>query len=225
MSTNEIQNARDAKSAPLLVPIFLTLFRGLYCAYMNCAPRAIRTPGLGSRAISSLHCVIVVALAGSFLAGVISETDLLLGRYVTTGYLAHDLWLVLREPELRKMEDIIHHVAFFTVLPGAHLFPYCYARGMLSETSLPFLYTSFFMIKRQRDKQYPKIFAIVSACGLIAFLIFRVVNFTALMPHVYRNHTTPVVIAGAALTGLNYYWFYLLGKKAVQAISGASVTC
>lgn len=219
----EIQDTLDVDGAPdrtpLLVPIFLTLFRGLYCAYMNCAPRSIRTPGLGSRAISSLHCVIVVALAGSFLAGVASETDLLLGRYVTTGYLAHDLWLVLWEPELRKMEDIVHHVAFFTVLPGAHLFPYCYARGMLSETSLPFLYTSYALIKLNRVKTRPILFWSVSILGVVMFFIFRVINFTALMYHVYYNHTVPVIVAGTALTALNYYWFYKLLSKCESAPS------
>jgi hypothetical protein len=211
--------------ASLLILIFLCQFRGMYLIYMSYAPRAIRTPGLGSRVISSLHCAIVVPLAVAYLYGELSEPDLLLGRYVTAGYLAHDLWLVLREPSLCKVEDIVHHIAFLVVLPAAYLYPHYYARGMLAEISLPFLYTSFFMIKTQKDKQYPKIFAAVSACGLITFLVFRVINFTYLMQHIYYHHTWLVVVAAAALTSLNYYWFYLLGGKAIQAISGTSVTC
>jgi hypothetical protein len=196
-----------------LVLMFLCLFRGSYLVYMSCAPRAIRTPGLGSRVVSSLHCIIVVALAGSYLAGAISSPELLVGRYITVGYLSHDLWLVLREPSLRKMEDIVHHVAFFTVLPGAHLYPYYYARGMLAETSLPFLYTSYGLIKLNRVKTMPILFWSVSILGVVMFFVFRVINFTTLMHHVYYNHTWPVIIAGAALTGLNYYWFCKLLTK------------
>ena len=206
-------HAVEQRHPMILILSFLCLFRGMYIAYMQYAPARVRTPGLGSRAISSLHCVIVVALAGVFLVGEIPAPTLLLGRYVTIGYLVHDLTLVLREPSLRKTEDIVHHVAFFIVLPYAHTYPYYYARGMLAETSLPFLYTSFAMIKLNKVKVLPILFWSVSIMGVIMFFLFRVINFTTLMHHVYYNYTWPVIVASATLTALNYFWFYKLLAK------------
>lgn len=192
-------------------------FRSLYQMFIAVAPPAIRTPGFGSRFVSSMHCIIVVIMACLFMAGTISDDSWLWARHITAGYLIHDLDLMWEQPSIRTPADICHHLAFLACLTSAHIDPQLYARGMLSEVSLPFLYTSWCFIKLNRVKVYPRIFWITSIIGAILFFVFRVLNFTQLMWYVWHEHSNVVITAGTMLTVLNYVWFYKLVQKAVQA--------
>lgn len=194
-------------------------FRLAYCAFMDLVPPAVRAPNFGSRFVSSIHCVGIVSLASLYIAGEIADETLLWGRYLSAGYLIHDYTLMIEEPSIRVTEDLVHHIAFLAVLPFAHPFPDMYARGMLSEASLPFLYTSWAIIKLQKLPKYRTAFWVNSIIGVIMFFVFRVVNFTLLMVHVWHHYNALVIVASAAITALNYFWF---GKLLAKALSPAS---
>ena len=226
---------RDLRAIRMIVSFIAAglsfgVFRYIYHDYLAMAPELGQnprcripldacTPEFGSRVVSSLHCVTAVTLAVLYLAGLVSEGYWLLCLNISVGYLVHDLLLVSTEARVRNVNDVIHHVAFITVITFADSYPYQMARGILAETSLPFLYAGWAMLRLQLTHSYKKTFWTCSVVGVLLFFIFRVVNFTQLVYYSYYHASMLVTCAGGALAGLNYYWFAKLVKIALKVPS------
>jgi hypothetical protein len=208
----------------VVVILVILWFRNLYDLFMYWARGPLQTPGFGSRFVSSLHCAILVSGAISYLAGAIGESTWLWGRHVTAGYLVHDFVLMVQQPSIRTKEDLCHHLAFLACLAYAHIDPVMYARGMLAEISLPFLYIGWAIIKLDKVKTRPLMFWVNSIVGVVLFFVFRVLNFTLLMWQIWHAFDSVVILAGAFLTAINYYWFAKLLGKACQSSPTADIS-
>lgn len=144
---------------------------------------------------------------------------------VVAGYIIQDLVMLLPEWKSNK-QDIFHHLSvLFLGFVGTHTMPIIYEilpAFALQELSTPLLNLMWF------GKEYKAIGDAIPAARVrqvfaVLFGIFRAVGFP-LEFYLHRENImtkTPALGYGIVVfCGLQYYWFYLIVRKAIKAAKG-----
>ena len=164
---------------------------------------------------SVIHAKIVVVMSILFLCGLIDSETWIQCLEVTRGYCLYDTIMILYyTPKDRNM--IIHHAMLFfgSYSNFISIYPEQTAFGLLAESTNQYLYLGWLLIKKGKENHWA--FKVNAVLLLSMFLVFRVINFTSLFIFTLQNCSYLEPLAVLPILLLNYYWFYLLLRKALD---------
>lgn len=210
--------------------------------------RSLPTPaaraGWDSRIVSTLHAILIVALAllggADLLADPAHARTLLSLRTsplttaafgVSAGYFIVDLALVLKHPGLGGAPMVAHHLAALSALAvgGTRAEGHLWTLGlMLAEATTPFVNARYFL-----DATGLRAHPLYLANGLAltaSWFVVRVIGFAAFFQQLWAHRADVAALSplcrGLLTTvpvlfyGLNLYWFGLLVKGVAKALGG-----
>ena len=174
-------------------------------------------PKLASLVCSSTHAILITFSSALYLTRRVKLSTYYNLLCISIAYFIFDT-VTLPLYTGGKSETIfmiIHHTAVLLGITAySRKFPCIVAQALLAETSQPFLYTGWFLMKMNlEDTPFCKVMV---AMTLITWAIFRVVSFTIIYRSLYKRRApigeyivfTPVVL-------MSYLWFGKLVMKAI----------
>lgn len=189
--------------------------------YIN-LPLFLKNDALIPKIMSLVHTV--VAIVGVYMqwSERITMTEYYFFIANTTAYTIVDT-LSLIFIQKRDIKMIIHHIVLFmtTVLE----YPYIYFQwGIISEITNIFLYFNWYIVYLEKQgykksKLIKTLFKCSSVVLLVLFITIRDINFTYQSFHLINEIDSPFRYISLIITGLNYYWTYLLYIKFKQVMN------
>lgn len=169
----------------------------------------LQGPEVVSRAVSSLHAVLVVALCAA--APSLRGGWGVAARALPLGYLAHDAQLLLTRRELYDRGMVVHHACFaLLVAVGVGPYPDQARLALFGEAPVPFLNLGWLLHRRRAAGQAAGpgwLFGAVGGVTLSLFVMTRLLVFPRLAAEAALQDECVAFITLAGLAGLNAYWF------------------
>ncbi|MHB1952640.1 MAG: TLC domain-containing protein [Sulfobacillus sp.] len=172
-----------------------------------------------TRCASTLHAIVAFTVAVHYLL----VPDLRLVSFVrpmTLSYCIYDVAVNVFAGTASFWEVIFHHSVFgYIVVQVLPLLPGPVMRGYLCEVTNPFLNYGYYCIKAKKTRGVA--FCLCALAVFSTFLVFRVLNFTAILWEHRKSSESLGFVLGAAVTLLNYYWFARICVKTLEVVKGA----
>jgi hypothetical protein len=196
------------------ITLFFAFYYTLFVYWKRYASPPQHTVAHASRFVSSLHAVLAVGLAGSYLAGYLSNDSWDELSAVSMGYILHDIFIIFGTELYHKTgsDMILHHGLFLYFVWRYHsVLRIEMAFGYLSESSTLFLNLAWFGYSSGNLDSLS--YRLNGLMTLVFFFIFRVLVFPHLaLRAIFQGEYFGSILV-LILTTLNYRWFWLLCQK------------